>query len=61
MTGRWVERARDFGRGLVVRDAPDPRAAQTLFLLLVLADLSLRVAGGLSRRARCCGRGRSPG
>jgi two-component system phosphate regulon sensor histidine kinase PhoR len=43
--GTWVERVRDFGRGLVVRDSPDPRAAQTLFLLLVLADLSLRAPG----------------
>lgn len=41
----WVDRARDLGRGLVIRDSPDPRAAQTVFLLLVLADLVLRVPG----------------
>ena len=48
MGNTWMERARDFGRGLVVRDAPDPRAAQTLFLLLVLGDLSLRAPGTMT-------------
>jgi two-component system, OmpR family, phosphate regulon sensor histidine kinase PhoR len=48
MGGTWVDRARDFGRGLVIRDAPEPRAAQTLFLLLVLADLSFRSTGDLT-------------
>jgi two-component system phosphate regulon sensor histidine kinase PhoR len=41
----WVDRARDFCRGLVIRESPDPRLAQTLFLLLVLADLVLRAPG----------------
>jgi signal transduction histidine kinase len=44
----WVDRARDLCRGLVVRDSPDPRAAQTLFLLLVLADLVLRAPGTIT-------------
>lgn len=41
----WVDRARDFCRALVIRESPDPRVAQSLFLLLVLADLVLRAPG----------------
>ncbi len=43
-----VDRVRDACRGLVIRDTPDPRTSQTLFLLLVLADLSLRSPGLLT-------------
>jgi len=46
-----LDRVRAYGRGLVGREAPDPRVAQTLFLLLVLVDLSLRSSGPSSIRA----------
>jgi signal transduction histidine kinase len=46
-----LDRVRAYGRGLVGREAPDPRVAQTLFLLLVLIDLSLRSSGPSSIRA----------
>ncbi|MBJ7357143.1 PAS domain-containing sensor histidine kinase [Nocardioides sp.] len=46
-----LDRVRALGRGLVGREAPDPRVAQTLFLLLVLVDLSLRSSGPSSIRA----------
>ncbi len=42
---RPLGRVRVMARDLVVRDQPEPRIAQTLFLLLVLADLSLRTLG----------------
>lgn len=45
-----LDRIRALGRGLVGREAPDPRVAQTLFLLLVLVDLSLRSSGPSSIR-----------
>ena len=48
MRAGWVERARDLGRGLVVRDSPDPRLAQTVFVLLVLVDLVLRAPGAIT-------------
>ena len=44
----WVDRARGFGRALVIRESPDPRLAQTLFLLLVLVDLVLRAPGPIN-------------
>lgn len=44
----WVDRARDFCRGLVIRESPDPRVAQTLFLLLVLVDLVFRAPGRIT-------------
>lgn len=47
-----LDRVRAYGRGLVGREAPDPRVAQTLFLLLVLVDLSLRSSGPSSIRAQ---------
>jgi two-component system phosphate regulon sensor histidine kinase PhoR len=46
-----LDRVRAYGRGLVGREAPDPRVAQTLFLLLVLIDLSLRSTGTSSIRS----------
>lgn len=45
METTWVDRARDFCRALVIRESPDPRLAQTVFLLLVLVDLVLRSPG----------------
>lgn len=51
MASTWLDRVREYGRGLVVRDAPEPRVAQTLFLLLVLVDLSLRSTGPISIRS----------
>jgi two-component system phosphate regulon sensor histidine kinase PhoR len=46
-----LDRVRTLGRGLVGREAPDPRITQTLFLLLVLVDLSLRSSGPSSIRS----------
>ena len=48
MRTTWADRARDLGRGLVIRESPDPRLAQTLFLVLVVADLVLRAPGVLT-------------
>lgn len=51
MAPTLLDRVRALGRGLVGREAPDPRVAQTLFLLLVLVDLSLRSSGPSSIRS----------
>jgi two-component system phosphate regulon sensor histidine kinase PhoR len=50
MGATLLDRVRAWGRGLVGREAPEPRVAQTLFLLLVLVDLSLRSSGPTSIR-----------
>ena len=50
MGSTLLDRVRVFGRDLMARDAPEPRVAQTLFLLLVLVDLALRSSGPASIR-----------
>jgi two-component system phosphate regulon sensor histidine kinase PhoR len=45
MPAAWAERAREGARTLVVREAPEPRITQTVFLLLVIIDVALRALG----------------